>query len=222
MAETAPEADANVNVNTNAPARSSSVGFHMGRQSSSNARINEILEVGEFSSPHASCMRQTLEWMVYETKHGKRSTNLIDSLAHSSCARLYGCLSNLPTYLCSSYRSQPCPCLDYLHRTINWWRSSHQLPADLPSLDIASDTSAQYRVLSSHPSPSSYSSFLIILLLFQSRPLILESVLIYSVASNRTLVNAQSQWLLLLPPTSPLGLPVVPSSPPTRLLDRTL
>lgn len=43
-------------------------------------------------------MRQTLEWMVYETKHGKRSTSLIDPLAHSSCARLYGCLSNLPTY----------------------------------------------------------------------------------------------------------------------------
>lgn len=35
---------------------------------------------------------------VHETKRGKRYTSLIDSLAHSSCARLQGCLSNLPTY----------------------------------------------------------------------------------------------------------------------------
>jgi hypothetical protein len=173
---------------------------------------------------HHVPMRQTLEWMVYETKRGKSDRVRIYKPYRSSCSLVMRTairLSLQSAYMCSSYRSQPCPCLDYLHRTINWWRSSHQLPADLPSLDIASDRSAQYRVLSSHPSPSSYSSFLIILL-FKSRLLILDSVLIYFVTSNRTLVNAQSQWLLLLPPTSPLGLPVVPSSHPTRLLDRTL
>ncbi|KAL3588735.1 hypothetical protein FPOAC2_10894 [Fusarium poae] len=42
MAETAPKADANTH--NNAPARSPSVGFNLGRYSSSNTRINEILE----------------------------------------------------------------------------------------------------------------------------------------------------------------------------------
>jgi hypothetical protein len=50
MAETAPEADANADATI--PARpSNAAGFYMGdsgRKSSSNARINEILEVGAF------------------------------------------------------------------------------------------------------------------------------------------------------------------------------
>lgn len=58
MPETASEADANANANADAnanttiPARpSNAAGFYMGgsgRKSSSNARINEILEVGAF------------------------------------------------------------------------------------------------------------------------------------------------------------------------------
>lgn len=46
MAENALDADANADSNANSPApRASSVGFQLGRHSSSNARINEILEV---------------------------------------------------------------------------------------------------------------------------------------------------------------------------------
>ncbi|KAF4338337.1 dna polymerase alpha-associated dna helicase a [Fusarium beomiforme] len=45
MAETVRDADANADPNTNGPARrASSAGFQLGRHSSSNARINEILE----------------------------------------------------------------------------------------------------------------------------------------------------------------------------------
>jgi hypothetical protein len=154
MAETAPKADANTH--NNAPARSPSVGFNLGRYSSSNTRINEILEVGKFFL----CMSVQVS---YRVRHGfMRSITRRNS--ESGRGSPTSCLFLLVRHARAySYHSQACMCLFGLSSPYNWWRSFYQLPADLPPFDIASNCLAEYCVLISLPSSSSSQRTMLIL-----------------------------------------------------------